>query len=537
MTANASLLLAIDVGTGSCRAVLFDASGGQVAIGQREWSHDAVPGVPGSQVFDTETNWRLICDCTHEALATAGVLPDAVAAVSATSIREGMVLYDAGGHEIWACPNVDSRGIAEARELVESGAARDIYALGGDWVSITMPARFLWLRKHQPEVFAAIAHVGMLSDWILYRLCGRFVTDPSAGSSSGMFKLAERRWSQEVLEICGLNPTVFPDIFESGTVIGQIEPRAAAETGLAAGTPVVIGGADTQMGLVGIGGLAPGRMTIVGGSFWQTTALLDRSLIDPECRLRTLCHSVPGQWMVEGIGFYSGLTMRWFRDAFCQYEKAAAAIEGVDVYTVLEREAAAVPPGANGVIGVFSNIMDAKRWVHASPAFLQFDIDHPESSGKSECFRAVQESAVFTAYGHKRIIEQLTSHHFDEVLFTGGASRGGLWPRILADVLGATIQIPVVKESTALGAALYAGLGVGLYEDLDEAVRGSVKLERTLEPDAATHEQYQSLYERWTQVYSRMLELSEEGLLRPLWRAAGTSARDPGATATIGRKP
>lgn len=235
--------------------------------------------------------------------------------------------------------------------------------------------------------------------------------------------------------------------------------------------------------------------------------------------------------MIEGIGFYSGLTMRWFRDAFCQYEKAAAELEGVDVYTVLEREAAAVPPGANGVIGVFANVMDAKRWVHASPSFLQFDIDHPESSGKSECFRAVQEAAVFAAYGHKRIIEELTAQRFDRVLFTGGAAKGGLWPRILADVLGVTVQIPVVKESTALGAALYAGLGVGLYADLDEAVRGSVKLERTLEPDAAVYEQYQSLFERWTRVYSRMLELSEDGLLRPLWRAAGASATDARAVA------
>jgi autoinducer 2 (AI-2) kinase len=236
--------------------------------------------------------------------------------------------------------------------------------------------------------------------------------------------------------------------------------------------------------------------------------------------------------MIEGIGFYSGLTMRWFRDAFCEYEKAEADLEGVDVYSILEREAASVPPGSNGVIGIFSNVMDAKRWVHASPSFLQFDIEHPERSGKKECFRAVQESAAYVAHGHKAIVEELTGEEFGEVLFTGGAAKGALWPQILADVLGVTVHVPVVKESTALGAALYAGLGAGMYNDLEEAVKGSVKIERTLEPDAAAHRQYQDLYEQCRRVYARLLELSEESLLRPLWRAAGASAREPRETSS-----
>src|SRR5262249_19104120 len=139
------LLLAIDAGTGSCRAVLFDATGAQVAMGQREWSHAELPGVPGSQVFDTDRNWQLICACIREALEAAAVPVDAICAVSTTSMREGMVLYDARGREIWACPNVDSRAGEEAAELVASGAAQTIYDRAGDWVAITAPARFLWI--------------------------------------------------------------------------------------------------------------------------------------------------------------------------------------------------------------------------------------------------------------------------------------------------------------------------------------------------------------------------------------------------------
>jgi len=143
------LLLAIDAGTGSARAVLFSPDGSQVAIGQREYSHPELPAVPGSQVFETEENWRLICECVREALA--GVAADAVKAVAATSMREGMVLYDARGREIWACPNVDSRAGEEAGELVRSGAAQEIYDHAGDWVSITAPARFLWIARHEPD--------------------------------------------------------------------------------------------------------------------------------------------------------------------------------------------------------------------------------------------------------------------------------------------------------------------------------------------------------------------------------------------------
>src|SRR5262249_16384126 len=271
---------------------------------------------------------------------------DGVRAVSATSMREGMVLYDARGDEIWACPNVDSRAGEEAADLVRSGVAQEIYDLAGDWVAITAPARLLWIARHEPDIFASIAHFGMLGDCILTKLAGVFVTDPSLGSSSGMFDLAARDWSDRVLEVCGLDRSVFPEVVEPGTVVGSITSQAAAETGLRQGTPVVVGGADTQLGLLGIGRTRPGRLTVVGGSFWESTVVLDEPLIDPRARLRTLCHTVSDRWMIEGIGFYCGIVMRWFRDAFCELEKAEAERQGVDVYHLLERGAASLPPGS-----------------------------------------------------------------------------------------------------------------------------------------------------------------------------------------------
>ena len=518
---NQELLLAIDAGTGSARAALFTPEGELIAAGQREYSHRPLPGVPGSQVFDSASNWKLICGCIREALATAAVDPSAVKAVSATSMREGMVLYDASGEVIWACPNVDGRAGAESAELIASGAAREIYERSGDWVSITAPARFLWIARHQPELFSSIAHVTMLGDWILQRLSGEFVTDPSLGSSSGMFELARRDWSERILEICGLERAMFPPVVDPGSVIGTVTPSAAADTGLRAGTPVVCGGADTQLALAGLGFGDPGQVTIVGGTFWQHTVVLDNPLVDPKGRLRTLCHTVPDRWMMEGIGFYCGMVMRWFRDAFCELELEQARREGIDVYTVLERKAATRPPGANGVFGIFSNLMQADRWVHASPAFIGFNVDDPTSSGRIECFRALEESAGYVSRGHHAIVEELLGQTVESVVMCGGAAKGDLWPQIVADVLGVPVMIPAVIESTALGAALYAGVGAGLIDDAVEQGRRYRRIHRTLEPEPSATAAYRELYDQWLELYRRALEISEAGLARPLWRAAG----------------
>ena len=516
------LLLALDAGTGSCRAIVFGVAGRQVATAQREWSHPALAGVPGSQVFDTATNWRLICECVREVLRAPGVSADAIRAVSTTSMREGMVLYNRGGKEIWACPNVDSRAGAEATDLVRAGLAEKIYRTGGDWVAITAPARLRWIKNHQPDVFEDAAHLNMLADWIAFRLSGEYITDPSIGSSSGMFDLAARTWSPEIIEICGLEPGIFPRVLEPGTVAGSVTAAAAADTGLQASTPVVVGGADTQLGLVGIGVVETGNFTVIGGTFWQQTIGLGEALIDPEARLRTLCHALPAQWMMEGIGFYCGLTMRWFRDAFCDLERQEAAATGTDAYGLMERAAMDVPAGSNGVLGIFSNLMVASRWIHAAPALVQFDVGDPARSGKKECIRAIEEAAAYVSYGHLKVIEEVTGRAPAEVVFTGGASKGQLWPRVLADVFGLPVKVPSVKESTALGAAMFAGIGAGLYPDVATAARQAVSFERTIEPDAATHGQYEELYASWLRIYEAELGLVEKGLLKPLWRAAGT---------------
>ena len=517
-----SHLLAIDAGTGSCRAVLFSDDGRQLAGSLREWTHREPPGVPGGQDFDVDANWRLIAACIRDALGQAGLTGADVAAVAATSMREGIVLYDEAGKEIWACPNVDSRSAAEASELIGEGAAERIYAIGGDWVSITTPARLRWLARHRPDILGSARGLGMLSDWIATRLSGVRATEPSCGSSSGMFALADRTWSAEIAAICGIDLSVLPPVADPGTVTGTVTRQAAAETGLSEGTPVVAGGADTQLGLLGCGA-RPGEYTVVAGTFWQNTVLATQPLIDPQTRLRTLCHVLPGQWMVEGIGFYCGMSMRWFRDAFGQAEIARAAERGVDPYVLLEELAAAVPPGSGGVLAIMSNLMNARNWTHAAPSFLGFDLGDPAGSGRGACVRAIEEAAAYVARGHRDILAELTGTQFGELVFTGGAAKGALWPQIMADVTGLPVHVPAVKESSALGAAICAGTGAGVYgslTDLEDALRVR---SATFEPSATATAIYDERYATWRQVYQRMLEICDDGLLNPLWRAAGAT--------------
>ncbi len=219
--------------------------------------------------------------------------------------------------------------------------------------------------------------------------------------------------------------------------------------------------------------------------------------------------------------------MRWFRDAFCDEERAEAARRGVDPYVTMEEAAASVPPGSNGLLAVFANVMNARRWVQASPSFLGFDVDDPGRTGRPAAIRALEEQAAFAARGHLRIIEELTGGRYDEVVFTGGAAKGSLWPRIVADVLAMPVRIPEVKESTALGAAMFAGVGAGLYRDIQEVAGQVVRFERTVEPDPEATRAYDETFHRWSEVYPRVLGLSESGLLRPMWWPAGADAQEP----------
>ncbi len=500
-------LLALDAGTGSCRAILFDLAGRQVAVAQREWSHPPVGGIAGSQNFDTAANWALICGCIRQVLGSVAD-PGAVLAVGCSSMGGGLVLYDRAGREIWACANGDARARREAEAQLASGMAARLYDLGGGWISLAAPPRLAWVRQHRPALWAACGKLSMIADWMVYRLTGTLVTEPSIGSTSGLFDLAARAWSAGIAELCGLRPALLPEVVDAGTVAGTVTPEAAGQTGLAPGTPVVPGGVDTALGLVGARHPGHGQLTVTGGSFWKQTAVTTAPVIEPAGRLRTVCHVLPGQWLVEGIGFYAGLALRWLRDS-------AARSPRPDGYAALERLAAAVPPGSHGVAAELGTV-DAWTWARWRPPFRPGQVP---GAGLGAQARAVEEAAAYSARRSAGILAGLLGLRFGEVVFTGGAARGRLWPQILADVLGLAVRVPDVTESAARGAAGLAGLAVGVQLDPAGLAAGmqpdpaglaagmqpgasgpaepDLPAARVVDPEPARQRAYEELYSQW----------------------------------------
>lgn len=186
-----SYLMALDAGTGSVRAVIFDLQGNQISMGQREWTHLEEKGVPNSMSFDCATNWKLTCECIKEALEQAHINPKDILAVSSTSMREGIVLYDANGNELFAVANVDARAGAEVKYLKENfpNIEEEFYKESGQTFALGALPRIMWLKNNKPELYEKVAKISMISDWILYKLCGKITSDPSNGGTAGIFSL------------------------------------------------------------------------------------------------------------------------------------------------------------------------------------------------------------------------------------------------------------------------------------------------------------------------------------------------------------
>jgi len=515
-------LMAIDAGTGSVRAVIFDIDGNQIGCVQKEWKHSEDPRFPGSMDFDWDINWNLTCSCIKGALEQTGISAEKIAAVSTTCMREGIVLYDAAGKELFACANVDARAKDEVFQLkqIDPNLEKEIYLKSGQTFALGAIPRLLWVKNKLPDVYAKTAKVGMINDWLIFKLSGVLAVEPSNGSTTGLFDLKTRNWDIDIARRCGIRDDIFPDVKECGSICAKVSKTGAVQSGLAENTPIVTGGGDCQLGTIGVGVVEKGDAVVFGGSFWQYEFNTDTADCSPKCDVRVNCHAVENLWQYEAIAFNPGLIMRWFRDAFCSEEKRIAAERNTDPYTLLEEAALSVPAGSHGIICTFSDVMNYINWKHASPAFINFSLD-PEKFNKAAFCRAIMENACIVTLGHLRLVEEATGKRPQKIVFAGGAAKSNLWPQILADVLDLPVEVPVVKEATALGAAIMAGKGIGLYSSVKEAARTLVKTERTFTPNKKNREVYDKMYDKWKAVYKPILELSDEGITNYMWCAPG----------------
>lgn len=518
----AEYLMAIDAGTGSVRAVIFDTKGNQIGASQHEWEHKKDPRFEGSMNFDVKYNWELTIDCIKKVLKKTKINSKDIVAVSTTSMREGIVLYDENKNEIWACANVDSRADAEAIELMKKSPSfeRDIYKISGQTFALGALPRLLWVKKHMPEIYSKTKAVTMFNDWLIYKLSGILCVEPSNGCTTGIFDLKRRKWEPEISKKCELTEHIFPPVYESGSVIGTISSTCSGETGLNLNTLVVAGGGDAQLGCIGVGVASENQIGIMGGSFWQLEYNTKNPKMDDDCRIRVNCHAVPGIFQYEAIAFFPGLVMRWFRDAFCQFEKEKELKTGEDPYIQMDKEAEKIPVGSYGMMCAFSDVMNYISWKHASPTFTNFALD-AEKFNRYTFYRAILENAALITKGHLEMVKEITGDNPSEVVFANGASKSALWCQIVADVLGVKVKVPKVKEATALGAAICAGVGAGIYKDISSAAEELVIWDKVYTPNVCNTAIYDEIYKNWRQMYAAQLKLSDNEVTNYMWKAPG----------------
>ena len=516
-------LMAIDAGTGSIRAVIFDTQGNQISVSQQEWTHLEEEGVPNSMSFDFSANWKLVCECIKESIQSAKINAEDIIALSATSMREGIVLYDKDGKELWGVANVDARAAKEVAYLEHNfdDLEERFYQESGQTFALGALPRLLWLKNNRPELYKRVTTLTMIGDWVLYKLSGVLASDPSNAGTTGVFSLKKRNWSPVMAKEIGLKDDIFPPILEVGDVMGSVTQNAAQQTGLSTTTKVVMGGGDVQLGSAGLGVVKASQVAVLGGSFWQQVVNISSATKPPkDIALRVNPHVIDGLSQAEGITFFSGLVMRWFRDAFCGVEKLEAQKRGCDVYEVLEENAADVPVGSYGIMPIFSDAMKYGKWYHASPSFLNLGID-PQIYNTASMFRSLEENAAIVSSINLENIKKFSGVEFDEIVFAGGASKGELWSQILADVTGYSVRIPKVTEATALGAAMAAGVGVGIYKDLQSAAATLVEWEKTYTPNKENTKLYDELKHKWQRAYEVQLKLVDDNITTSMWKAPG----------------
>ena len=514
-------LMAIDAGTGSVRVILFNTLGHEQFVTQSEWTHHEDKRYPGSMDFDIEKNIDMIINLIKEILARSKVNPENIVAISTTSMREAIVLYDENGKELWACANVDSRSNDEVAHLckISDTIEADIHHISGQTFSLGAIPRILWVKNNIPETYNKVRYVTMLNDWITYRMTDVISVEPSNGCTTGLFDSKKRVWDPGIAEKVGLRSDIFPIVNESGTIISHVTNEFSALTGLSTQTIVVAGGGDAQLGCIGMGVINEGDAAVLGGSFWQYEYTTNHVEINDHCKVRVNCHAIPNTWQYEAIAFFPGLIMRWFRDTFCELEAFLQKESGESIYAQMEKRAHNVPAGCNGMICTFSDKMNYFSWKHAAPSFIDFKFD--SSYNKATFYRAIMENAAFVTKGNIEIISKITNKSPETIVFGGGASKSDLWCQIVADVLNIKVKVPVVKEATALGAAICAGVGAGIYESFNEAITQVVKFEKTFEPNESNHFIYEELYKKWEAVYKVQLDLADQGYTNHMWIAPG----------------
>jgi xylulokinase len=480
------MLLGIDVGTGGTRAVLIDLSGEVVASSASEHA-----GIHSAQIGWAEQApedwWRATREALAGVMESSELARNQIKAVGFTGQMHGCVMLDADGTVlrpalIWC----DQRTQPQCDWLTEKiGFERLIELTCNPALPNFTLTKLLWVREHQPDIFAKIAHVLCPKDYVRYRLTGEFAMDMQEASGTLLLDVANRRWSVEMAEATGIPIEWLPRLFESPEICAGVSTVGAGQTGLAVGTPVVAGSGDQGAGAVGMGILAPGSVSATIGTSGVVFAATDSPVKDRLGRLHTFCHAAPGLWHVMGVTNGAGLSLRYFRDTFAP---------GCD-YDALATRAAEAPAGSEGLM--WAPYLFGERTPHLDPNARAAFVGITASHTQGHFIRAGMEGVAFSLRETLTLFGEL-GVPVKAIRLGGGGARSALWRQIQADAYGQPVEVLVAEEGAAFGAALLPGTGIGGW-DSGGSCAAKVHVVRTIAPTNAAvmdeaYKQYRRIY-------------------------------------------
>ena len=474
----------VDTSTTATKALLMRADGQVVAVASSEYDYETPRPLWTEQYPDLW--WQATVAGIRQVLAQTQVDPAGVQGVGLSGQMHGLVLLDGDGKVLrpailWN----DQRTAAQCDEIRRRlGKARLIQLTGNDALTGFTAPKILWVREHEPEVYARAAHVLLPKDYVRYRLTGEFATDKAGGAGTLLFDIKARDWSSEVLDVLDIPGEWLPKTREGPEVTGYISVEAAEATGLRAGTPVVGGGGDQSAQAVGVGAVEPGIVALTLGTSGVVLASTSEPFIEPEGRLHAFCHAVPERWHLMGVMLSAGGSLRWYRDTLAP---------GVD-FDALLAPAADVPPGSEGLL--FLPYLTGERTPYPDPlargAFVGLTVRHTQA----HMTRAVLEGVAFGLRDSFELMKSAGLAKIHQVRVSGGGAKSPLWRQILADVLDAELVTVSTTEGAAFGAALLAATGAGIFPDVASACEAVIQTtgSTTPGPASATYREVYPLY-------------------------------------------
>ncbi len=519
-------LVGLDLGGGGVRCLVADAESGRTASASRPLAARVDRDVPMSAVFAPEEVWSRLAEATREALVRAQASPDAVAGIAATSMRHGSALLDAEGREILVSSNRDARGLAVVLELA-AASGPELHRRTGHWPNPVQPAgRLGWIAREAPELARRVASALALSDWLAFRLCGELAAEATQAGESGLLEVERPAWAPDLMQRLGLPSGWFPPLRAPGSPLGALSRSAAEALGLRPGTPVAVGGADTQCALLGAGVLDPGALGAVAGTSAPVLQVQGAPTLDPSARLWTVHHLRPGLHALESNAGGMGEALEWI----------AGLLFAGEAHPVLHllAEAEGSLPGAAGILSSLgAEVMDARRISlpigHLTASWL---VTAGDSARRRHVARAVLEGMACALRANVEQIEAVSGCRAPVLRLAGGMSRSPLFAEIASDVLGRPVEVTAVCETSALGAAICAGAGAGVFRDLGEGAAALARVARTREPDCERAALYAELYAGFEalRVARADSDARAAGLaLRGLATAAASGATEPRA--------